>query len=986
MYTLYKSLKKNEILVAILVVFVIVFGVFSFSFINKREFPVTAIPIISVTYHAPGYNAKDSNDLILKEIEDATSDINNIFFTTGVASDNGGNISYVFPLDVLDISIYQEEIEDRIKGLNFDDSITFEYLEIINESHAVYIIDKDLTIEDTNIIYEHLNQIENVREIKISGIEGSYISVETDLDKLLEYQITYTQFLSLLEDKTNNLPLGYLTVDGKKVPFSNNNYINDINQLKDIVLLTTPYGDVTIDDVAVVELVENDEEIYIHNEEEVALLSLYFEDGVDHLRTGNDVTPAIEALQEDGYDIETFLFQPEVVKTEIDKIIMNLLQSIAIVFIVILFGLGLRNSLIVSLNFPFSIFFSIIMLYVLGLDIQKISISGLIISIGILVDNSVVVVESIQKYLNRGYTHDEAIKRTYERNFVPLLFSTITTILVFVPFLTFSGIAGEITRTLPITVIFAMISSFVFSMAVIPLIARKICHKSKKQTNDYLLISKKVSGLIKKPVLVVTSLTLLLIASGIGAFYVSDIELFPTAEKNLMYIEYSNVDDYSYETTIEYNQEILDYVKEVDYMEPLYVSSLSAVSGQIPQYYATNPTVKQADNQGYILIELSRNNDLVDAQRALKKELKLEFEDELLINVGILVLDDKAPDDDIIVNVQNSDMNYLGELTNEITAKISEIDGVYFTNNQLANQTSKIEVEYNDDFINQNYLSKSVIAYEIAMLVNNKNLDVVRNVEIDNDVVITSGVVDIPELLNTVIVLNDKPYQLSQLVTLKEVDDYTYYYTRDFKTSANINVSTDGDIKETKGEIDKIINDLDSEIEYKYLDETVATDMILQELVTAFAMALVVISIVLLIQFKKPSNLFIILTAIPMAFIGSFLAIMITGTPIGFTTCLSLIALTGIVVNNSILLINYMKESEEEDLFEACLHTIDERFKPILISNVTTILGLTPLYIFGGDFFGPMALVLIGGLITGTLFTIIVVPSLYYAFNKGKND
>lgn len=987
MKKLQEFIKKFGTIIIILMSTSIVFGVLSYINIPKQSFPTIELPLMQLELVAPGLSAEEVNDKIVIPVEDAVRKLDDVDNVISYSFANGGSVISVFELDT-DVSIEDQyqKLSHLVDEISFPENVSVNFSYDFKESHAILAITGENQLEIAQDLTDKLMTIEEIDNIITTPEYSESLYIHADLNILSAIGLSYTQFIEILSAKGIQIPLGYVN-DGSNAPIVSTNNFATIEELQNLVLFINPQTQqpVLLSNVATVEEQSTVNSFYEFDGEKTSLLEIYFKSDQDYTKVGDVIDEIIED-SEFSSNINKVSFQPTNVKEEVNNIFTNLLQSIALVFIVVLIGLGFRNSVVISFAFPFVLMSTLCILYLLGMQLQKISIAGLIISIGVIVDNAIVMCESIQHYINLDYKKSEAVNLSLKNNFTPLFTSTLTTIAAFIPLLFLPGIAGKVAVSLPTTVIISIALSFIFSVFILPVLSLKILKKPKKVKlhHDNITVGKIFKKIYSKPKTVLS----LAILSSILLFSLAlslVVQVFPTADQDVVYIEYTNTTSSTLEDTKALEVDMINFMVSLDYINVDSIEgTTSVIGGKMPQYYSTLPTMPLNSNQGYIYLDTDGENTS-DIKKSLQEDLTNEFSSRAIINTNEIELN--SPLAPVQVSVSGNDYDEIINYVESVIPSIEAIDGARKVDYNFPQTTNMYEINYNEDFLNANNIQPIQVEQQIALLLNDYSIDIIDSDKYESSAFITSGVKTVDQLVNQQFVINAQPYTSSQLFSLDVSNAYEFFSRNDYSLAVNISVYNNEDASPyaLEDEIKEVLEDsLPSSLSLVYESErTLANDVFGNIGIAAF-IAFILIILILMFEFKSLKSILSIGISIILSLSGSILILFILDMPFTFSVGLGLTSLLGIVVNNGILLISYIDKYKYEfdNLLDACVAGLNRRLKPILISNITTMTGLVPLMITQSSFFQPMALALFGGLLLGILFTILVTPTSYYLLNR----
>ncbi len=959
------------------------YGIYSYYVIPKQEMPEIDAPYMVITITAPGMNATAISDEIEK-IEENILTYSDVLDVRSTSYDNYAVIISSFSFSVDDPALLSEEIFQSI--LEFDLHPNFksiEYRSTFDDPHIIYSMHSSLMSEETLLLEaknfrDELLLIDEVKEVKIDSGYQTEVMITLNTTLLESYQLTMYDVYQILYSYSIDIPLGGIIEEDGFISVSTEVGFHDLDTLKGLIIipLETP---VLLEDIADVSIVNTSLKEYFFDGEQTVLLSVYFQDEIDFTKMDSVMQETVskyEAIHK--VDIDEMLYLPDYVESQVNSVFYSLLIAIVIVMIIVLIGIGFRNSILIILTTPIIIFGTIGFLYLFGYQLHKLTIVGLIVSIGILVDNQIVITEGIKRNLDHDLSKYDASKKAILDNLLPVLSSTLTTVAAFIVVAFLPGFLGEIVSSMPITVIITLIISFVVSMTLSPILATlflKPTQKEKKQIHKK-RIKSMISFTIEYPFIWILISVLLLGGSSYLIFTNQQIDLYPNDERNVLYIDFEHDELLNIEQTYQLSSDIESVLEEQEKLQHI----VSSIGGDLPTFHFSSKFINETPNTGriYAIFDMNENELL-----QYKDELELLLQDidgEITVNS----LELSPPLAPVKVLITSDNIENLESLKSSFYRDIESLDTIK-TYQETTNQKSKkYEIEYDFLTMSNTFISKALIDSHISMYLNGLDLEAyyynnsVMNIQINSDLL------NIYQLYDTSLYSDQLQTEvlLSDVITIHEVIDYSVIEKHNNRHVNIIEIypSNDSDNLDVVSEIKEIstLYDLD-DVSITYSGEDVLFTEISEDLLKASIIAVVLIFIVMFFQFNGFIKPFIVLVTIPISFSGSFLGLLISNNPITATSLVGMVSLIGVTVNTGILLVEYISRRVDSlGLKEACVESLYLRFRPIMLTSGTTILGLIPLLITGGNFFRPMAITFMGGMVTSTLITIFLVPSLYY--------
>lgn len=990
-----KSLINNRKITLLFVFVISMAGIFNYYVSSKQETPDFSIPYAMITTIYPGANQNDVDIQVTKQIESVIKQVDGYNSSFSYSS---SNLSIVFlELDYSadressfnqirsDLLSLQNQLPEQVLPITINTDITSEVGVMLS------MTSKDLTHEQINDQAEELAKIlasiNGVKKFETAGLINEQVVIEVNSDMISKLDLSLSDVYNIVKINNMDLPYGKVNENGEKISVTIDESYKDINDIKEIIVGFNPVLNKTIvlNDVADINISYNtNDTYYIYDDKNTILVLGYFDEDQNILLVGDEIREEIEKFEmtlSSDIELTELLFQPEEVSNSISDFMQNLLFAVALVILVVLIGMGFRNAIIISISIPLSILISFSIMKIFNIEIQQVSIAALIISLGMLVDNSIVISDSIQHHLDEGEAKKKSCIKGSKEVAIPILTSTLTTIAAFAPFLFLDSIAGDFIKALPQIVIISLLASYLVAIFIVPVLGYMF-FKPRKTNGKVHIISSTYTAVLKKSMKVKWVVVLLILIAIGGAAYLAtqiDMTFFPAADKNIIYIDILNNESDNSSSTFEIADEIGDILDKEDGIS-YYVTSLT---GGLPRFnsimfvYSAKPDVSQIMMRVDLdKTEFDTNKEYVDdlqnkidkhnfSGRIVVKQLMYAFprDEDLIVRISGANIDqikikegviyNLLANNDRLLNVNKSNAEYVHEYSIDIDKEISAFHGL-----------TLIEV--------QNEISIATLGRSSSVMVNGNK---------KSDVIVKGDIETINDIKNINIKSNkvDDYIKLSELITINDITALSVIPRNDgqYSLSVSADYNSEYDKKETLQELKKNIDQLnitDCDISYDGEDSFIRENF--GQIGLLAMIALVFVFLILLIQFKSYIQPLIIFITIPLSAVGSIVGLYITKQTISFTALLGIVSLLGIVVNNAIILIDFINEQLKlgVNIKKACIKATSRRLRPIFLSTITTMIGLIPLAFGTSQLFKPLAIALISGLLVSTILTLIVIP------------
>jgi multidrug efflux pump subunit AcrB len=707
----------------------------------------------------------------------------------------------------------------------------------------------------------------------------------------------------------------------------------------------------------------------------------------------NDRLEEISSRLPIGLEFSYLVFQPEYVEAAIGNFMINLYTAFGFVFLVMLLFAGFRTALIAGMLVPMAVLMSIALLYPFGIALQRVSIASLIISLGILVDNGVVVSESILVRLRAGEDRVRAIADTARELSLPLLAASLTTIFAFLPIATATDRVGEYTFSLFVVITLTLGASWILSMTFVPF----LCHyflqvKPASQTfqgRPYRLYRSALITVLKYR-FVTTALVAILTAAALWAFQRVPETFFPPNERETLIIDFWQ----PYGTDIRATAARADRLEAFIMAQDGVVSVGSFIGSGGPRWYLPLDIQQNTPNYAFLVINTTtleaaeRLLDLTD--RFIREQMPDTRADVKRLLHGPPV---GIP---IQVRLSGDDWPTLYELRNRIDVVLSDIQGVVDIWDDWGEWSKMLRIEVNQDKAQRVGVSSREIADSLHSLFAGIPISQFRNSTDLIPIVIRSSEPDADALarigdLNVYAFSTGKSVPLAQIATVEMDWQPSNIQRRNARRTMTIKATISGRLaSEIMAELQPALTALQSEPEWPagydiaYGGEMDERQRARSAIFGGLPLALALIMLTLVAKFNSFRKFMIIALTVPPAIIGITIGLFLTGDPFGFMALLGMISLTGIIINNAIILIGSIEDELGRGRVaqDAIVLAGQQRLRPIVMTAMTTMIGLMPLSFRGGEMWSPLANIIIFGLAFATLFTLGLCPILYALFYR----
>lgn len=995
-----KKIIENRKITFFFVIVLSIFGLYNYWLMPKQENPQITPPVAKVTVIYPGASPEEIEKDITEILEDEIATLEGVDFIESYSQnsvsavivwlDMGTNVEESWDKLRQKMEDIQEDLPDGAQNIQVDTEMAKTAGFILSFSG------KNYSFEQLNYYAskakKNLEDIKGISRIEINGEQKKQLKIEINTDKLNRINVSLEEITNILKSQNVKIPAGDIYDGNIRLPVNTSGNLKDIKEIENLIIgISEENGNLLyMKDISHIYFEKEDGATrYLYNGEKSVFLTGYFQENKNVLIIGKELSKTIEDITEifpDDLEIDYVLNQPGEINKSVNNLMLNLLQGILFVVFVVFLGMGFRNSIAVAMAIPFSIILSFSVMKFIGLQIHQISIAGFIISLGLLVDNAIVISDSIQVRVDNEEDQLDSCIKGVKDVAIPVLTATITTIAAYTPLLILEGVAGEYVRSVPQIVIITLTASYFTAIFFTPLIAFLFFKKKEKINHgDNILkwfIKASNWGLERKKVVVYFSIIALISSLLLATFL--PLIFFPKADKNVVYIDIKA----EQVANIEKTEELTKLVEELLKKEKEIVYTGAAIGEGLPKFFITLPGFIKAPDSAQLMAEV----DLSKGKRFKSNTEFLEYFQEIIdtnISGGSVVIKEleqaepsEAP---VIVKLTGEDKDLLKQNSSIIQYMLHEIPGTYKVRDDSEDKRYQYKVETDTSIASQSGLTRYNVQNEISIALNGRKVSEFKNEDGSKfDIFVKSDIENLEELKNFYIKspITNKKVLLKSLATIK--GEAQIPMIKRYNRENNINVLSDVKLGYSAVDIQnalqkKIIeSNLYNQVNIEFSGEKDNIFKYFGGLGIAALFAFAGIYIIMMIQFKSLLQPLIIMTSIPFSVVGAILGLFVFRQPISFTALLGLVSLLGIVINNAIILLDYINAARNQGMGieEACRNAVEKRVRPIILTTTTTILGLIPL-IFSGTLFVPMAVALMSGLLVSTLLTLVILPVVY---------
>jgi multidrug efflux pump subunit AcrB len=979
-------------------------GVVSFFTMPRSEDPQFDFSAAVIKVVNPGTTPLDMEKLVVDPLESAINELDDLREIKTEVEDGLAVIRVEFlygtdPEDKYDdvvaaVTRVRDRLPDNIVTLDID-KISPADVSILQLALVSSARDYQELKKHAETLEQKLERVAGVKRVDIAALPTLEVQIQVDQRKVNGLGISLDEIYAAVRSAAENLPGGHANAGERRFTVRTSGDYESLDAVGATVVRAVDSRLIYLSDIARISLTESLPSYRAHlNGEKAVFLSVVQRKGsqIFQVREGIEqvLTDYREARLPDDVQMKTVMDQSVSVERQIDGFFDNLNQGLVLVAVLSLVVLGFRPALVVVAAIPLSIFIAIGWLDMTGFGLQQMSIVGLVIALGLLVDNAIVVVENVARHLRDGDCPQQAAITGSSQVAWAVASGTITTVLSFLPMLLMQNGSGTFMRAMPVTVVLTLFASLLVALTLTPLLASKLGNSAKQTTRSQKKLEAIASGFylewlnkaLNKPRRVL-GISLALLLASMMLFPVIGVSLFPKAEKPMLLVNVDMPEGTTFDKTNAMAARVEALVRE----EPLVIDIARNVGRGNPRIYYNIMPSRQTVNFAQLFVTLSASElDQVEPLVARLREHLAGFAGaQITVKEFMQGPPVEAP---VEIRVIGEDLNDIQRVSRDVENIMAQVPGVVGVENPVGKYKVDLHVQINRDKAAMLGVPLTTIDRTIRTALVGLPMGVYRDNEGEEyDLVLRLSEYPRPELATfddiQVMSAQGDLVPLLQLASVEMETSIARFQHFDTERMARITSDVLPGFT-TEAVTNAVVDELQmyqwpDGVHFKVGGEQANRKKAFGGMAKALILAVFGIFAVLVLQFRSFIQPLIVFAAIPFALIGALLALFITGYTFSFTAFIGLTSLIGIVVNNSIILVDYANQMRREGMeqLQAIAAAAQTRFVPIVLTTLTTIGGLLPLTLSGSSMWSPMGWAIIGGLLVSTLLTLIVVPVLY---------
>lgn len=892
-----------------------------------------------------------------------------------------------------------KKLTDAKKKLQNGQITTTEALEELNKQKILGSIQMSVAEVQLNNGSDKIDEAKSqLKTTKKTTKENS------DVTKL----ITKEMVENILKGENFDMPSGYITDEDSSYLVRVGDKVDKVDDVGDLVICDMDLDDlapIRLSDVADIAETDNSDDVYtVVNGNAAVMVTIQKQSGCSTGDVTDSLKTRFEQLEKEnkGLHISIMMDQGVYIDLVVDAVLQNLLLGgILAIFILFLFLRDIRPTIIVACSIPLSVVAAIVAMYFSNVTLNVISLSGLALGVGMLVDNSVVVIENIFRMKNEGYSTRKASVEGARQVAGAIVASTLTTICVFAPIIFTEGITKQLFVDLALTLAYTLGASLLIALTLIPAMSSGLLKRRKGKQSKIIHAMQEGYGraldkLLHFRALVLGGSVVLLVLFAILAVR-NGFSMMPDMESTQMTATLTLDENKELEEIRQISNETIKKILEVPDIESVGAYTGSGSSMSMLTGGGSNSTITM-----YILLDENRELSNEEVTKQIEEKTK-DIDGELEVDASAMDMS-AMMGQGVTINIRGKNLDKLQSISEEVMQELKDVEGLEDISNGLEDAGQEYRVTVDKAKAMKYSLTVAQVYQQVYARISEASSSTTLSTDTEDLGVYVSDSSDTSmtrkDLRNMEIQYTDATTQKSKKVKLKkiasfDVADSPNTITREGQmrfVSVTAKIQDNYIVSDVSANVRKALNGYDTpagyEIEFDGEDES--TQEAMKQVLLMMALGILLMYLIMVAQFQSLLSPFIILFTIPLAFTGGFMGLWITGSDVSVIAMIGFVMLAGIIVNNGIVLVDYINQRRREgaEKREAIVDGGKTRLRPILMTALTTVLGLIPMVAgsaMGTDMTRPMAIVTIGGLIYGTLLTLFVVPCIYDLLNRKKS-
>ncbi|QDP41619.1 efflux RND transporter permease subunit [Radiobacillus deserti] len=997
---------KRPVGVIMIVLAILALGAMSLRNLTIDLFPEIDLPIAVVATNYPDAAPTEVEKQVSQPIESAVSSIEGID-TIQTQSQSGASL-VIMMFDTgtnLDNALLEvRESVDQVRGMLPESAGDPSVLRFNPQQFPVMWVGltgdnlEQLQGLANDRIVPQFERQSGVASVSVEGGRERVIELELDQAKMKQLGLQSQMIMQALQGANTSGSAGVVTKGNKELQVRIAGTFDSVDDIAQTIVQTPQGATVHVEDVAKVKETFDQSGVTKVNGESAVVLPIMKQTDGNTVEVSNHIKTSIGELKKDlpeGVNVDVVLDTSTFITSSIKSVVQNMvIGGFFALLILLLFLKSVRATLVVGFSIPIAIISTFVLLYFTGETLNVLTMGGLALGIGMMVDSSIVILENIISYRQQGYSVIESAKKGASELAPAVIASTTTTLVVFLPIVFVEGIASELFTPLALTVTFSLIASLVVAVTLVPMLSSKLLTKAMKENgrrywfdrfltafnNRYRAALKKILVFRKSTILV----TILAIAGSLALTPLIGTAFIPEGDQGQITVSVRTAEGTTQEETLKVSEQVNEKLaKYEDIIETNYVTvaSSGSMSGGVGQ-----GSTNEASYTIQLVPQADREQTTEQVVADLDRDLQTIAGAEITISASGGGLSGGTP---IQIQLSGPEHEVLRELADQVVHAISDIDGIHNPQSSISETRPELEIRVDREKAAQYGLSYQEVMSQVQLAMTGQTVMSYRENGEDQNV----NMILPEESRNTISDVEGLNIQTpnGDYIPLESIAEFQQVQSPAELTRENqqpqVNVSSEllnRDLGSVSEDVKQILAQMEFPEEYSYSIGGEAQDMAeaFSDLAVALVVSIFLVYAVMAIQFENFLTPFVIMFSMPATVVGVLGGLFITGQPLSITAFIGVIMLAGIVVNNAIVLVDYINilRARGMERQEAILEAGVSRMRPILMTTLTTILGMLPLalgYGEGAETQQPLAITVIFGLTISSIFTLFLIPVVY---------
>lgn len=965
-----------------------------------REDPQFTVREATVSVANPGMEPRRMANLVVQPLEEAIQEIPEVRTITSTVRTGEALLHVRLKNPVFAVDAAWNEVRDAVNDVAPDlpeDTVGPVVDDDFGDVAAAVValtgddMPPDVLRDRARQVRQALYTVDGVGKVRLSGMPEERVYLNASNAQLARYGINPTRIINKLRARNVIHPGGRIEVRGTQIFIEPGGKLRRLDDIGETVIETTGNGGaIYLEDIVDVrrQPVDQPDQRAYFNGQRAVVLSVVMREGTNIRAFGDRLTDELTALEGQlpvGFDLEYATYQPAMVAKAVSGFTTNLYQTVGVVLLVVVLFLGLRTGLVAGVIVPLTMLAALVLMSMTGIPLHRVSIAALIVAMGLLVDNGIVVTERVRTRMDGGERGRDAAVGAALELALPLLSSSGTTVLFFIPLMLAQHPSGEYMRSLSMVVLFSLAASWLLAMTAIPFLASHLIRPGVQPGGRRM--ARVYRSLLERTLrlrwLVVGLAGLATIAAFLGLGLLPR-QFFPPSERAQIMVDLELPQGTSPARTNDRVQAVDQWLRAGDSGARVQQTVAYAGYGG-PRFYLSHTPLDPAPNVGFILATLNPGASAETAVTQVRRRLQTRFP-RVRSQVKTLSL---GPVEQGLVNVRISgpDPDVLKDLGRRVQAAFRDIGPMAELHDDWGNKVERFSVEVDQERAARAGVDREDIVRSLDGFFEGARITRLREGR-DRIPILLRGKEADRERLSRLRTVNVYPQRGAEDVPLTQVADLSFgwrfneIHRRNLQPTLTVSAkSTHLKAPQLWARVKGDIADIEMPAGYAWeLGGEIEKSREARAALFAFMpAALAIMALVLVWQFNSLRRTLIIALTIPLSLVGAVAGLHAAGAVFGFTTILGLLSLFGIIINNGIVMLSRVDALTGSlgDPRRALLDGASERLRPILMTTLTTSLGLLPLMIFGSAMWFGLTVAVAAGLLGGTVLTLFVVPCLY---------